>query len=229
MSSTVFGPADVTVVFVNRGKVGTAAFGASDEGFGALAVGNGMTQTQATAALDESGAILEGADGGLAAEEVGRGAAHQFETIPIWVIEGEDYAGMDFASKVLLAAEPPWFRENSTAGTYLIFHKFSAEDRRGGGVSVSITNHRNPSQDNLTVPFSRGSAAIRTKGSEENVVIFRNGVQGRLALEFKDEIFLDLLRGPAAGDYLDLSCFVQEIVLDRTDETAWVAFDMFWK
>jgi hypothetical protein len=43
MGTTMFGAAHVAVILVNCGEVGSAALGASEEGFGALAVGNGVS------------------------------------------------------------------------------------------------------------------------------------------------------------------------------------------
>jgi hypothetical protein len=71
MSPLVFGTADIAMVFVNCGEVRSTAFGASEEGLRSLAVGNGVTQAETAATLDKGGTVFEGADGGLAAKEVG--------------------------------------------------------------------------------------------------------------------------------------------------------------
>jgi hypothetical protein len=81
----------------------------------------------------------------------------------------------------------------------------------------------------LSVPLSRGSAAIWAEWSEKNIVILGNGVEGWFPLKFEDEVLLDFLRGPASRNDLDFCRFRPEVVLDRADEAAGVAFDMFWE
>jgi hypothetical protein len=100
---TVFSPTDVAVILVNSGEVRSAALGASDEGFRSLAVGDGMSEAEAAAALDESGTVFERLDSGLTTKEVRWGTAHEFKAVPIRVIEGKNNARMDFGSKVFLA------------------------------------------------------------------------------------------------------------------------------
>jgi hypothetical protein len=129
MRSSVFSAADVAVVFVNGGKVGTTAFGASEEGLGTLAVRDGVAEAKASATLEKSGSVLKSADSGLAAKEIGRRALHQLEAIPVGVVEGEHYTGMVFAREVFFATEPSWFCKDSSPCADMIFQKFSAEDR----------------------------------------------------------------------------------------------------
>jgi hypothetical protein len=129
VGTAMSGATDVAMVFMNGGEVGSAAFGAGNEGFGPLAIRDRVSEAEAASTLDEGGAVLKGADRGLAAKEIRGRTAHEFEPVAVRVIERKDYAGVDFASKVFLAAEPTRFGENATTCTYLIFHKFGAEDR----------------------------------------------------------------------------------------------------
>jgi hypothetical protein len=106
MRSTMLGSTDIAVVFVDGGDVGSATFGAGDEGLGALAIGAGVTEAKATAALKEGGSVLKGADRCLAAEEVGGRAFHELKAVPIGIVEREDNAGVYFPSKVFFTPEP---------------------------------------------------------------------------------------------------------------------------
>jgi hypothetical protein len=124
MGAAVFGATDITVIFVNGSEVRTSTLGASDEGFGSLAVRNGMAEAEAAAALNECRAAFKGSDGGFAAEEVRGRAAHEFEAITIRVVEGENDARMDFSGQVLFTAEPTRLGKKTTASTNLVFHKF---------------------------------------------------------------------------------------------------------
>jgi hypothetical protein len=124
MGSTVFGTTDIAVIFVDSCDVWTSAFGTGDESFRSLAIGNGVAEAEATTALEEGGAVLEGADRGLAAKEVGRRAFHELEAIPVGVIEREDDASMYFAGKVFFAAEPPRFGKDASSRTNSVFHQF---------------------------------------------------------------------------------------------------------
>jgi hypothetical protein len=178
MCAFVFGASDIAMIFVNGGKVGASALGTSEEDFRPFAIRDRVSEAKAAATLEEGGVVLEGADGGLAAKEIGGRATHELEAIPIGVMEGEDDAGMMFASKVFFASEPSWFGEDAAACTNSIFHKFSAKDRGGDGVRVGVANDRNPTQNYLAVTLSRGRAAIRAEWSEKNVIILRNGVEG---------------------------------------------------
>jgi hypothetical protein len=72
VSPAVFGAPAVAMVFVNCGEVRPAALRTSEEGLGAFAVGDRVTQTEAATALDESRAAFEGSDGGFAAEKIRR-------------------------------------------------------------------------------------------------------------------------------------------------------------
>jgi hypothetical protein len=87
VGATVFGPTDIAVVFVDGSDVRPSTLGASDECLRSFAVGYGMTQTEAAAALNEGWAALKGPDGGLAAEEVRGRATHEFETVAIWIVK----------------------------------------------------------------------------------------------------------------------------------------------
>jgi hypothetical protein len=75
------------MVLVYGCDVGSSALSACDEGFGPLAVGNGVAEAEASAALEESGAVLKGADRGLAAKEIGRRAFHELEAVSIGVVK----------------------------------------------------------------------------------------------------------------------------------------------
>jgi hypothetical protein len=46
-----------------------------------------VAESEALGALEEGGAALEGANGGFAAKEIGRGTFHKFESLTIGVIE----------------------------------------------------------------------------------------------------------------------------------------------
>jgi hypothetical protein len=46
-----------------------------------------MAETEAATTLDECGAVLKGADGGLTAKEIGRRASHELKAIPVGVVE----------------------------------------------------------------------------------------------------------------------------------------------
>jgi hypothetical protein len=140
VGTSVFGTANIAVVLVNSSDMGSSALGTRKESFGAFAVGNGVTEAEASATLEEGGTILEGADRGLAAEEIGRRAFHELEAIAIGVVEGEYDAGVNFAGQVFFAAEPSWFRKNAMSSTNSVFHEFGTE---GGGrdrVPVSISD-----------------------------------------------------------------------------------------
>jgi hypothetical protein len=179
MGPTVFGTADVTVVFVNCCDVGASALGAGKEGFGTLTIGNGVTEAEASATLEESGAILKGADCSLATKEVGGRAFHELKAVPIGVIKGEYYAGMYFTGEVFFAAEPSGFGKDSATCTNSVFHEFSAEGSGGDGVRVSISDNWNPSQYYLSVALSGGCATVRTEWSEKNIVVLGNCVKRR--------------------------------------------------
>jgi hypothetical protein len=122
MRAAMFGSADIAMIFVDGCEVRAAALGASDEGFRSFAVGDGMSQAEAAAALDEGRAIFKSPDGGLAAKEEGGRTAHEFKAVAVWIIEGENDARVYFTSQVLPASEPSGLREDAAASTDLILH-----------------------------------------------------------------------------------------------------------
>jgi hypothetical protein len=157
-----------------------------------------VTEAEAPATLEESGAILKGADSNLATKEVGRRAFHELEAVPIGIVEGENDAGVVFASQVFFTPKPPRLGKDAAACADPVFHEFTTKGGRGNRVRVRVTNDWNPSQDNLAVTLCRGRATVGTEGSEKNVIILRNSVEGGFSLEFEDEILFKLLRRPAA-------------------------------
>jgi hypothetical protein len=76
--------------------------------------------------LEEGGAILEGADRGLAAKEIGGRAFHKLEAIAVGVIERKYYARVDFTGEVFFASEPSGLGEDASTCAYSVFHKFRA-------------------------------------------------------------------------------------------------------
>jgi hypothetical protein len=226
MCAFVLGAADVTVVFMNVGLVGTTAFGTSDKRLGVLAVRAGVAEAEAATTLEEGGAVLEGTDGGLAAKEVGGGAFHQLKALPVWVVEGEDNTGVMLASETVGTAKPARFRKNAASCTYLTFHEFTAENSRGDRAVLGVSKDWYPAQENLSVAFSRGSVTFGAEGTEEDVIVFGDGIQIRLTLKFEDEILSNFLCGPTSGEDFDFSGFRSKVSLDPTNNWARVTTDM---
>jgi hypothetical protein len=100
---------------------------------------------------------------------------------------------MYLTHEVPFAAKPPGLGEDTSSCTNSVFHKFRTKDSGGNGVRVHVPEDGNPAQNDLSVPFGGSSSAVSTKWTEKNVVIFRDSIEGRFALEFENKIFLDLL------------------------------------
>jgi hypothetical protein len=70
VSTFVLCAADVAMILMYVSLVWAATFGACNKRFGSFAVWRSVAEAEASGALEEGRAALEGADGGLAAKEV---------------------------------------------------------------------------------------------------------------------------------------------------------------
>jgi hypothetical protein len=167
--------------------------------------------------LKEGRAILEGADCGLAAKEVGRRAFHKLKAVAVGVVEGEDNASMVFAYEVFLTSKPTRFCEDASACADSVLHEFGAENGRRDGVSIGVPDDRHPAKNDLAVALGRGCAAVGAKRAEEDVIIFGDGVKGGSPFQFEDKVLLNLLGRPTARKDLDVSGFGDEVVLNAVN------------
>jgi hypothetical protein len=163
----------------------------TDEGRrGVGAVSNHVTEAMAMVTLGKGGAGGKFAGTNIGAKDCRWLPAYNLKAHAVWVIKGPHNATtMATVSDIACrAAEPSQWGEGLVTFAHRGFHEFCLEGRGGREVSVIVMETWDTVEHNSGEALIGDAMAVRSQISEQDGVIFRNGVHIELTLKHKHKI-----------------------------------------